>query len=256
MDEFKSAVSIDWNGYVGTVNYDGGDKNMVVMFYTRPVHMPAKSKAENRPIYEDRTYVRIHPPGERLNIVDRAATEQDKRRWPLQWSQFAQNREQTPEGTPIDLLYNDKPSIAAMLKANGVHTIEQCAELSGPAIDNIGMGAQRYSNDAKKYLELSAKGVKASQLKAELEDRDREIMGLKHELELMRDELAALRNRGAPGIDLAALQAVIAQAQGRPEYPTVSANQRLASTFDAQTAQINAVRADTSQKPRRRRIQG
>src|SRR5574337_1408474 len=105
MDEFASHTGIRWNGNVGTVEYGGGDSKMVVLFYNKARHNPAKSQEAGRPVYDEAVFVKIHPPGERLNIVDRPATVQDQRRFPVQWAQFKENREQIPEGTPIDLLY-------------------------------------------------------------------------------------------------------------------------------------------------------
>ena len=74
---------------------------------------PAKSAELGRPYSEDQIYVRIHPPGERLNIVDRRANEDDKRRFPQQWHLFSQQKEQHPEGTQIELLYPEYPAVAA-----------------------------------------------------------------------------------------------------------------------------------------------
>lgn len=234
--DFSSPTNITWHGHVGSVEY-GGDKNMVAMFYNRPVHNPAKSNAEGRQIFEDQTYVRIHPPGERLNIIDRPAGVSDKRRFPMQWAQFQENKQQTPDGTPIDLLYPDQPSIGAMLRASAVFTIEQAADLSGPAIDNIGMGAQRYSNDAKKYLEAASKGVKGSQLRKELDERDSQIRTLTHKLETVMGEVRRLTELNAGSVDLAQVQALIAGQQGRPQYPQA---RQMAPQFDAQSALINA----------------
>src|SRR4051812_23395394 len=111
MDDFAPARDISWQGDIGVVNY--GNQNMVVMFYNKPLLNPAKSSAAGRPFFEDKVFIRIHPPGERLNIVDREATEVEKRRYPMQWRQFVDQREQIPEGTPIDMLYPEKPSIGA-----------------------------------------------------------------------------------------------------------------------------------------------
>lgn len=235
--DFSSPTNISWHGHVGSVEYGGGDKNMVAMFYNRPVHNPAKSNEQGRQIFEDQIFVRIHPPGERLNIIDRPASQQDKRRFPMQWAQFQENKQQTPEGTPIDLLYPDQPSIGAMLRANGVHVIEQCADLSGPAIDNIGMGAQRYTNDAKKYMEAANKGVKGSQLRKELDERDSQIRTLTHMVETLKSEVQRLTEVNHGSVDLAQVQALIAGQQGRPQYPQA---RQLAPQFDAQTSQINA----------------
>src|SRR5271166_3912757 len=174
-DDFASPSNIRWSGHVGTVEYGGGDRSMVVMFFKKAFHNPAASKAAGRPVYEDKTYVRVHPPGERLNIVERPARDDDAARWPAQWAQFSKNQEQIPDGTPIDLLYPETPAIAMAMRAAGLHTIEQCADLSAHAIESVGMGAQRYVNDAKKFIEMANKGVGASQFRQAMSEKDQEL---------------------------------------------------------------------------------
>lgn len=252
MDEatgFSTPTDIKWEGHTGVVEYGGGDRGQVAMFYNRAVHNPAKSLAQGRPIHEDQVYVRIHPPGERLNIIDRPATRSDSQRWPTQWNQFQQQKQQVPEGTQIDLLYPERPSVAAMLRAAAVHTIEQCAELSANAIETIGMGAQQYVNDAKKFLEFSNRGVKASQMRQELESRDREIKALKHMVTELQNTIDKMKDNNISGATLAQVQALIAGAQTRPEYLP-------GAQFDPQAATIAAnhpTRQLAQQKPRRQR---
>lgn len=251
MDEgFASPTNITWQGSTGMVEYGGGDKGMVCMFYNRALHSPAKSREQGRPVYEDKVFVRIHPPGERLNIVDREARGDDQRRWPMQWAQFKQNKQQTPEGTPIDLLFPDYPSVAATLRAAGVYTVEACAALSAEAIDTIGMGSQRYVNAAVKYLEFASKGVHATQMRAELEERDREIKVLKKTVEDLKATVEGMRSIQPNQPDLAQLQSLLAGVMQRPvSVPS--------TPFDAQTAQINATSATaqiTQVKANRRRV--
>ena len=245
MSDFTSPTGINWRGDVGVVEY-GNDRNMVAIFYNKPVHIPAKSVAEGHPFYEDQVYVRIHPPGERLNIVERRANEQDKRRFPMQWQQFQQNKAQQPDGAPIELLYPEYPSIAAMLRANSVQTIEQCADLSGPAIDSVGMGAQRYVNEAKKWLEMAAKGRNASQMRHELEKRDRDIATLTRTVEELKATLEQAKNAALAAPNLQQLQSLIAGAMQRPQA---------LPAYDTQTAMINATgeALRPAQKPRRQR---
>lgn len=229
-------ANMAWTGNVG---YDSGivDRNMVCMFYMRPIHSPGKSKEAGRPFYEDKVFVRIHPAGERpLNVVDREATDMDKRRFATQWHQFQQNKMQQPEGTPIDLLYPDHPSVAAMLRANGISTVEQCANLSGNAIESMGMGSQRYVNAAKTYLEAATKGVGVTRLRAELEERDREIRVLNRKVESLMAEVENLRAGATAAPDLAQLQALLSRAMGRPQSLP-------AANFDAQQSMINATSA-------------
>jgi len=244
MDDFSSHTNIAWQGSVGTVEYGGGDRNMIAMFYNKPTPNPAASSEAGRPIYEDKVFVRIHPPGERLNIVDRPANAQDQRRFPVQWNQFKDNRQQVPDGTPIDLLYPEQPAIGANLRACGVHTVEQCAELSGTAIDTIGMGSQRYVNDAQKYLQAASKGVKASQLRHELDERDSQIRVLTQTVEKLQSEVERLRDNANTSVNLEAVQALIAGQQGRPTYPS-NAPKQMNKNFDPQTALINSTHPTT-----------
>lgn len=249
MDEFASHSNIRWTGHVGVVEYGGGDRTMVVLFYNKPVHNPLKSQEAGSPWYDDVTYVRIHPPGERLNIVDRKANDSDKRRWPTQWAQFQQQKEQIPEGTPVDLLYPEHPSIAAMLRASGVHTIQQLSDLSANAIESVGMGAQRYVNDAKSYLEKAEKGQVLSQMRAMEEAHTRKVNSLEKEIAMLKEEVARSSNNNAISQDQ--ILNLVAQAMGRPQHlPN--------KPFDPQTAMINANnQEDRAPGPRvRRRLKG
>jgi hypothetical protein len=251
MDDFQAHTGIRWQGDVGVVQYGGGDSKQVVMFYMKPVRNPSKSVETGRPYFEDKIFVRIHPPGERLNIVEREASDVDKRRFPMQWAQFRENAPQVSDGTPIDMLFVDKPSIAAALKASGVHTIEQCAELSAHAIETIGMGAQQWVNEATRYMEVANKGVKASQMRAELDSRDREIHSLKHTVDLLTTELANFRENAAKMVTMADVQQMLANQGGGGKRGVYPGQNQLPQSFDSQAAQINAthITKDLSKKP-------
>lgn len=237
----QTQTGISWNGTTGIVEY-GNDKGMIVMFYYRPVLNNAKSVELGRPFYEDVVFVRYHPAGERLNINDRPADDNHKRRWPAQWMQFQQNKAQTSEGTPIDLLFPETPSVAAMLRASHVQTIEQCAALSSDAIESIGMGAQTYVNKATKYLEAANKGVSATKLQKELDTRDSEIRTLKHEIDLMKQELERRTSENG-AVDVAEITRQVMQQMGRPVMPPSQMNAK-GQSFDAQTAQIDALKSE------------
>lgn len=241
------------NSGVGTVEYGGGAQAQLAIFYVKAAHNPAKSAEAGCPIYEDRIFVRISPPGERLNIIDRPATVQDKRIWAKQWAEFEQNREQTPEGTPIDQLYPESPAVGAMMRANGVHTVQQLAGLSANAIENIGMGTQRYVNEAQAYLKSAGTGAASVQIRRELEASQRDVKVLQGTVEALKQEIGALRAGQASQMVTMSnqeLQAIIAGAQTRPQMPP-SGTVR-GQVFDAATAQINAVsnRAQPAKKKR------
>jgi hypothetical protein len=253
---FASPSGINWNGHTGTVQYGKSD-GQVVMFYNRSVQDAAKSQEQGRPYFEDKIYVRYFTPGEqRTQINDRPANRNDQMRWALQWAQFQANKAQTVEGTPISLLYPDHPSIEAQCRAAGVFTVEQLAALSAHAIESVGMGAQAWVNYAVKYLEVANKGVSASKMRHELDQRDGQIRVLEQQVDLLKKEIARMADgKQQSGMDLAQVQAMISQAMGRPTIPTTPNGQAIPQTFDAQTAQINAghVTREVAEKKTRRK---
>jgi len=233
MSDFQAPSGIDWRGDVGVVKYGNG---MVCTFYMRQHHSPQKSEQAGRPVFEDRIYARIHPPGERLNIVDRPASEADKRNFPREWQQFVTNAEQIGEGTPIEMLHPHQPSVGATLKAHGVHTIEKCAELSGVAIESIGMGGQKWHNDAVKYIAIASKGVGAAQFNKALDERDSEIRVLKQQLEMMRHEIERLSLAG--NVDqIEQVKKMVMQMAGRPQY---ASSPSIVPAIDLEQSMINA----------------
>lgn len=196
MNEFAPATGINWNpgGLSGTVKY-GDDRNLLVMFYNRSVEVPSESAEKGRRICRDEIYVTIQHPGESLNKIDRPATDQDKHRFRDSWSKFLQNRTQIPEGTPIDLLFPNHPSVAENLRAYGVYTIEQCAGLSAHAIDSIGRGGQEYVNRSKRYLDSATKGAGFHALQKELDETKQALRLAENQISQFKVQLDSLLMR-------------------------------------------------------------
>src|SRR5262249_19054467 len=121
----------------------------------------------------------------------------------------------------------------------------------------IGMGAQRYSNDAQKYIQAANHGVKASQLRHELDERDGQIRVLNQTVEGLQAEVKRLTELVLGNANLVSQQLAAGQ-QPRPLLPQ---GRQMAPVFDVQTAQINAthttkeVEKAASKKRTRARIQ-
>lgn len=196
MNDFRSPTGIAWNpgGLSGLVQY-GNDDNTLVVFYNKAIQNMPKSIQAGRVIKEDQVYVKIQHPGEMLNIIDRPCTDEDKMRYGKQWSAFLHNRTIIPEGTPIDLLFPNYPAVADNLRAWGVHTIEQCSELSAHAIDNIGRGAQEYVNKAKKYISSSNSGAGFHMMQKQLDEERQKNRVMAQQMAVMKDQLDRLMMR-------------------------------------------------------------
>lgn len=241
-----NAQGIDWNNAdrtVGMVNFQ--DRNTHAIFYWDKMHNQAKSREAGRPWYDNVVMVRIGNPGERLNIVIRPATDQDKRRFALQWAQFQQQKEQRPEGTPLNCLFPENPAMIGNFEASGVYTVEQLAALSGNAIESLGMGTQGYVNQAQTYLTNAEKGIRNSQLRKMQEDHEREVNALKHQIAEQGKRIDQLLEQMRKGV---ARQHDLDEAGNMPR-PV-----HLGQGFDPQQEIINNVGRETrpAAKPARR----
>lgn len=190
MSEAWKPTGVDWQagGHTGMVRF-GEDQNLLVMFYNRSVPVPALGHVNGRPIHRDEIYIKIQQPGEMLNIIDRPVKDEDKQRFRSQWANFIHDRTQVPEGSPIELLFPNHPSVGENLRAMGVFTIEQCAALSAHAIDTIGRGAQEYKNRAQKYLDQAQKGVNFHKMQQENDQLKQKMRVQESQIELLKRQL-------------------------------------------------------------------
>lgn len=185
-------TGVDWHGEGYGIVQFGNDERLVVIFYTKSVLNVAQSREKNRPVYENVPYVRIHPAGERLNVVDRPVSDADKHRFTKQWGQYMGKQEQIPDGTPVDLLFPNNPAVADYLKGANIYTVEQLANLSANAIDTVGTGAQNWVNSANKYLESALSGSSFIKMQEENKEKDQQIRMLSQQVETMKTQMDAL----------------------------------------------------------------
>src|SRR5215469_15513968 len=96
--DFPGPITIDQNsmranGYgmvqFGRSKYEG----KIIDFYWRPVLNPALSREAGIPHHDKHVFIKIFTPGERLEEIDRPASENDKREFPQQWAAFQANKQ-------------------------------------------------------------------------------------------------------------------------------------------------------------------
>lgn len=227
--------TIEWNSAAkdyGVVNFQD-DSGLVVTFYQKSVINHEESRAKAMRIHHDVVYVKIMRAGEQLNVIDRPAEQQDQHRFRRQYEAFLHNRTQVPEGTPIDLLFPNNPSIADNLRTRGVHTVQQCSQLTAHAIESIGMGAQEYVNRAKKYIEAAQSGESFIKYQEESKKKDQQI-------KIMNGQIDELRKQ---------VDSLIAKLSSGGVADPVSNTMRAQNTdFDAQSARIESNRTSAKLK--------
>jgi hypothetical protein len=160
-----------------------------VTFFARDVPNPAKSEAVGYPVFEAADYVRIETPGEKEGIPIFPATQEYKNRFPTEWENYRLKRAPTPSGMPLAILFPQYPERVAALEFANVRTVEQLAELSDTAKQNIGLGADEWQKKAIEFLKTAAKthdyhALKKSQemLEATIAKQEAQIVAMQMKL--------------------------------------------------------------------------
>lgn len=172
------------------------DSRLNVKFYQRAVQNNFKTAAEGRPIMEMRDFILIEVPGNQTLTIDTFASESDKKRFPVQWARYQNEK---TDGDIEGTLLSDWPvlnsAVAAELKHFKFYTVEQIANASDAQLNTLGMAAGMsplsLRDKAKAFL-ASAKDTALVQQQAdELRKRDEELAAVKAQLA----ELAQAMNK-------------------------------------------------------------
>jgi len=152
------------------------DSALHVQFYKHAELNSFQTQKEGRKIFEEHVYVRILMPANRLNIIERRATEEDRKRFRRQFVAFVEKGESLQLGTPLDQVPSISASQVLELKALKIDTVEQLAGMPDATVQLLGTGGQELKQRAVKFLDRSAN--------AEV---------LSAEVKALREELAQLR---------------------------------------------------------------
>lgn len=174
----------------------------VAVFRTHSTKNEAKSKAANRPIYDDipvcelrfsanKQTIGVYPAHEIFKWkVDPATGEKEPLTYalayPEQYRQFMNGEAQVASGTPLSELTFIGQGKRLELKAINIRTAEALAAIDGNALKMLGQGGRTLKEQAQAYLDTASGSA--------------DVAGLAAENAELRDRLAALEARfaGAP----------------------------------------------------------
>lgn len=160
-----------------------------VTFFAREVPDPGHSKEAGYPRFVGQDYIRIELPGEK-DVRIFPASDEYKRRYPDQWSAYAEKRKPTPPGMPTAILFPQFPEIVATLEFFNIRTVEQLANISDTAKGNIGLGADEWQRKANEFLSAAAGTKSFHKISAELEMANLTIGKLTAENAALRGKVA------------------------------------------------------------------
>jgi len=182
-------VATDWSKVIDfQMDSDpryGMDAKLYVQFYSRPVLHNVKSNEAGRPIYIDVDHVKIIVPGDKLSIIDRIASSDDKQRFATYWEKYKSGKGQDVIGTQLEGVAWMTRSKVEEYKFFGVHTVEQLSQAS----DSVGQRFPGFYADrekAKKFIEeTTGTNARVAELEKKLADMQAEMS---HTLPVMKPQ--------------------------------------------------------------------
>lgn len=144
---------------------------------------------------EEIDFVRIMKPGDQNSILETAVREEHKQRWPEKWLYYQITQGQIDPGGNVpgwkvedwDEL-KEQGELLSTLKFKRFYTVEQIAGASDAQIQNLGIGGLGLREKAR----VALRNKMGSEVKEEIEKKDREVAELKKANETMQEQMKAL----------------------------------------------------------------
>lgn len=162
---------------------NAGDESLFVVFYMGVEQNSAKSTEAGRPVFDDVEFVRIIIPGDKNNIIDRRASDHDKRRFHRQYGLFKEGRKEEEQISGTRL--TDWPMLTRAqceeFKYLGLRTVEQLAEVRDDVVSRV-PGMHNLKQVARAWLGKAKSTAEAAQLAKEAAEKDQRIQTLENAL--------------------------------------------------------------------------
>lgn len=172
------------------------DDKLFVEFFREPVLHSGKSREAGRAIYEERDFVRIHVPGDKLNVVVQPMHDMNIQRFAARYKKWQAGQAEAVTGTPLTALPNMTPAKVEEYKFFKIITVEQLAD----ANDNLGQKFMSFHADkqaAQRFIEATKGNAPVEQMNAELQKRDAEIENLRAMVESLQASMPKRRKAEA-----------------------------------------------------------
>lgn len=176
-------MDADFAMYQKLLSEQDQNSNVVARFYDRWIKTDRLGK-DGLPIFETKTFIEIRIRDNTTEVYDQPATEEKKKRFPLEFSRYQIEKKQVENGTPLEMFAFLDAGEVASLKVRGIFTVETLAELKEEYVKNLGLEREKelaikFLEGAKMNMEISDFAEKEEKYKAEIERLKDEIRELK-----------------------------------------------------------------------------
>lgn len=193
------------NGQFTRTNLGQADGGNYPLFELKSVQDMVASEREGRPIFRDEEQVLIIMPGNPNTRHAARVSDEHRQRWPKEYAAFKEGHEISPDGTPLEEWAMLGRSQVLELKGMGFKTVEHVANMDDQAIQRIKMGGRRLKELAAAFLDDGERMALTSQLSADKEKLEAEVLALRRQVEEMASltqqtfsELQTMKNTPSP----------------------------------------------------------
>ena len=192
LDEFSSSnhpIERTYNPLASGAIPHGPDSQLYVYFEERAIEYPqaterARLEASKKglpdpgPQVKKHVFVHIASPGDRLEAIERVATDKDKRRFPAQWQSFLSGKGREVQGTPLTALKSMDLEKTEVLRSLKIFTVEQLSECSDTTIQQMGPGAREWVKEAAAFMDNKQNYSKNVELQNEIDELKSQVKEL------------------------------------------------------------------------------
>ena len=154
-------------------------------FFKKAVLHAVKSRESGRAFYEDKDYIEIRVAGMNKEVFVAPVNDSHKARFREEWELYAKGEEQKGSGTPIRCWPQMTPAQVANLESHNIFFVEDMATLSDAGLAQLGPGARKMQEDARKFLSLAQSAADLGQmdeLREQLAAKDAQIAKLNEQM--------------------------------------------------------------------------
>ncbi len=157
------------------------DAGLNVQFYKHAELNTWQSQEQGRKVFDEHVYIRILTPANRLNVIERRATDEDRQRFARQFRHFVERGEQLLSGTPLSELPGMSQGRVLEFAALKVTTVEQLAGMPDSTVQLLGTGGTSLKQLAVRFLDERANSKELSAENREMRARIAELEKLVHD---------------------------------------------------------------------------
>ncbi len=181
--EEENKMDMDFSMFEQMMQNAKTEEGLCARFYDRSVKTDAVD-AHGFPVFKEVCFCEIRIKDNNSEVFDQPASEEKKKRFPVEYARYQLAKKQVEKGTPLEQFAFLTASEIESLKSRGIFTVEALAALAEEKAAALGIARER---------ELAAKFMAQAAGNKALADWQKAEEKYKARIKKLEDEVAALR---------------------------------------------------------------